>query len=263
MAKSDSDSNGLRQDQPECCRGKPRQARESHSGWRVSVGHNERGQPDITKPSRLTSDPICTADRRGGILISSGPVHKLRRALSPSKRVRPRWWKPSGRCRTRIRCRRGKGPTGDRVSAVTRRTHYTRIAGDYIRASNRSGSMSASYISGAGRPGHLIFTSHPKPGSHKRPSNRWRFGRVFHGRTAAGSTRFFGPSTLRTRPLCERRDRSGGGMSRGRRAAGHPALVRLVGPGETAQFVYGRRAGIRFVRPPRGARSPSWRRCLW
>ena len=141
MAKSDSDSNGLRQDQPECCRGKPRQARESHSGWRVSVGHNERGQPDITKPSRLTSDPICTADRRGGILISFGPVRKPRWALSPSKRVRSRWREPSAdaeresvaakaKDRPAIRRRTGTAPG--------RRTHYTRIAGYYIRASNRN-----------------------------------------------------------------------------------------------------------------------------
>ena len=140
MAKSDSDSNGLRQDQPECCRGKTPAARESHSGWRVSVGHDERGRPDITKPSRLTSDPICTADRRGGILISSGPVYCRRRVLNPSKGS-----DTDGTIHRNTDAesrsapgRQGSRRSGDGDVEVIRRTHYTRIAGDYIRASNRT-----------------------------------------------------------------------------------------------------------------------------
>jgi hypothetical protein len=30
-------------------------------------------RPSVTELPGLTSDPICTADRRGGILISFGP----------------------------------------------------------------------------------------------------------------------------------------------------------------------------------------------
>ncbi|WP_231554334.1 hypothetical protein, partial [Halobellus rufus] len=35
-----------------------------------SVQWFSRHQTGVTEPPRLTSDPICTADRRGGILIS-------------------------------------------------------------------------------------------------------------------------------------------------------------------------------------------------
>jgi hypothetical protein len=41
-------------------------------------------RPSVTEPPELTSDPICTADRRGGILISSGPNRTTTRVLNPS-----------------------------------------------------------------------------------------------------------------------------------------------------------------------------------
>ncbi|MDG5777925.1 hypothetical protein QA599_15835, partial [Haloarculaceae archaeon H-GB1-1] len=44
----------------------------------VSSGHTRR--PSITELPRLTSDPIYTADRRGGILIPSDLIVNPRRA---------------------------------------------------------------------------------------------------------------------------------------------------------------------------------------
>jgi hypothetical protein len=46
------------------------------------LGHSDR--PGVTEPPELTSDPICTADRRGGILISFGPTRTTMRVLNPS-----------------------------------------------------------------------------------------------------------------------------------------------------------------------------------
>ena len=65
-------------------------------------------QTGVTEPSRLTSDSICTADRRGGILISCGLKRTLdeaikapiRRAAGRSRRVRM----GAGLNRTRSRC---------------------------------------------------------------------------------------------------------------------------------------------------------------
>ncbi len=42
-------------------------------------------RPDRTELSGLISDPICTADRRGGILISSGRKRTRAGQLNPSK----------------------------------------------------------------------------------------------------------------------------------------------------------------------------------
>jgi hypothetical protein len=89
MAKSDSDSNGLRQDQPEC-------TPQSGVGWREHQIWCYRrdgfgtplDRPGVTELPGLTSDPICTADRRGGILISSGPDCMPEGHLSPSSRQR-------------------------------------------------------------------------------------------------------------------------------------------------------------------------------
>ena len=47
-------------------------------------------RPSVTELSRLTSDPILTADRRGGILISFGPDRMRFEGINPSNRLRPR-----------------------------------------------------------------------------------------------------------------------------------------------------------------------------
>jgi len=41
-------------------------------------------RPSVTELPGLTSDPICTADRRGGILISFGPKRGSRQVINPS-----------------------------------------------------------------------------------------------------------------------------------------------------------------------------------
>jgi hypothetical protein len=41
-------------------------------------------RPSVTELPGLTSDPIYTADRRGGILISFGPTRRPVRDLNPS-----------------------------------------------------------------------------------------------------------------------------------------------------------------------------------
>src|SRR6056297_2693865 len=94
MAKSDSDSNGLRQDQPECIPGEnPRGVRRAHT--RMSVRYRRYGvrrhtdRPSVTELPGLTSDPIYTADRRGGILIHFGPNCTPRRVINPSELVGP------------------------------------------------------------------------------------------------------------------------------------------------------------------------------
>ncbi len=176
MAKSNSDSNGLRQDQPECAGDVPGRP-ERNSGWRVSVDH-DRGRPDFTKPSGLTSDPIYTADRRGGILITFGPQCNRRRVLNPSKGDPSRrapahrtYPMPHPRGRPR-RARPRPAIERARHGCAGHRTHTTRIAGPYLRASNRSEPVDIEYISGAGRPGHLIFASVRMTGCNKSPSNR-------------------------------------------------------------------------------------------
>jgi hypothetical protein len=45
-------------------------------------------RPGSTELPGLTSDPICTADRRGGILISFGPYRTTLKGINPSKGVR-------------------------------------------------------------------------------------------------------------------------------------------------------------------------------
>ena len=98
MAKSDPDSNGLRQDQPEWC---------LHEGRQVG-GYRSRSttpvvRPDITELSRLTSDSICAADRRGGILISCGCKRRARTGDKPFEAPLRlfRHHRPDGRVRRR------------------------------------------------------------------------------------------------------------------------------------------------------------------
>jgi hypothetical protein len=92
MAKSDSDSNGLRQDQPECAHAERGRVRREHQIWCCYRGsahpRSVRDRPGVTELPGLTSDPIYTADRRGGILISSGPGYLPERVLNPSSRLR-------------------------------------------------------------------------------------------------------------------------------------------------------------------------------
>ena len=104
MAKSDSDSNDLRQDQPEC-------ARVVAGGWRVnlgvrfspyvlslsSVGSGRRRAFGCHRPGRAHIRPRLTADRRGGVLISPSRTstytvvgHKPTGvSVRPGRRVRP------------------------------------------------------------------------------------------------------------------------------------------------------------------------------
>ncbi len=67
---------------------------QSQGGLAVNVGtHSHYGstfgdsksddRSGVTELSRLTSDPICTADRRGEILISFGRIRKPRGVLNP------------------------------------------------------------------------------------------------------------------------------------------------------------------------------------
>ncbi len=87
MAKSDSDSNGLRQDQPECIPARGRGVRRDHTHkgcGRYRRVFEDTRRPSVTELSGLTSDPILTADRRGGILIYSGPVCSLEAFIKAS-----------------------------------------------------------------------------------------------------------------------------------------------------------------------------------
>ena len=43
-----------------------------------------RHQTGITEPPKLTSDSVCTADRRDGILISFGPDRNVWVRINPS-----------------------------------------------------------------------------------------------------------------------------------------------------------------------------------
>jgi hypothetical protein len=100
MAKSDSDSNGLRQDQPECPLGNPGglggHTLETSVYYRRYGVRRHTDRPSVTELPGLTSDPIYTADRRGGILIHFGPNCTPRRVINPSECVGPsgRWYRP-------------------------------------------------------------------------------------------------------------------------------------------------------------------------
>ena len=61
----------------------PRMGVIPYIAWSESGEPTDR--PDITGLPGLTSDPICTADRRGGILISFGPIRTPTRVINPSK----------------------------------------------------------------------------------------------------------------------------------------------------------------------------------
>jgi hypothetical protein len=63
MAKSDPDSNGLRQDQPEWLPGK---AGRVLAGMDIPIVIDRVGdRSGVTKLSRLTSDPICYGGPQG------------------------------------------------------------------------------------------------------------------------------------------------------------------------------------------------------
>lgn len=57
----------------------------THLLW-STFDDSTRDRAGVTELSRLTSDPICTADRRGGILISFGRIPTLGRVLNPFER---------------------------------------------------------------------------------------------------------------------------------------------------------------------------------
>ena len=86
MAKSDSHSNGLRQDQPECA--SQREAGGGNIAIVVQLGTPIVDRPSVTELPGLTSDSIYTAYRRGGILISFGPYCMPERGINPSNRHR-------------------------------------------------------------------------------------------------------------------------------------------------------------------------------
>ena len=73
--------------------GKPRGVRRAHT--RMSVHYRRYGvrrhtdRPSVTELPGLTSDPIYTADRRGGILISFGPNRMSEKGINPSRRHWP------------------------------------------------------------------------------------------------------------------------------------------------------------------------------
>ena len=123
MAKSDSNSNDLRQDQPEYAipersSGFGGECSHTHTnGSRSVTGSCNRS--GVTELSRLTSDSILTADRRGGILISFGLIGRPRRVLNP--------FGPSPRRRSELN-----------APPITRLLRFNPSRPDYIRASDPS-----------------------------------------------------------------------------------------------------------------------------
>jgi hypothetical protein len=169
MAKSDSDSNGLRQDQPEC----PEHEARGLAGAPIRVQTPLRGpcpvrrsadRPGGTELPGLTSDPILTADRRGGILISSGPEHCPRWVINPSNRDerRPAAFAFASECPVTLK---GVGPgpprRGDRghpASGCRSRSHPNALL--HLRASDRDRHRAAA----PGTPRGASFAFHPEEG---------------------------------------------------------------------------------------------------
>lgn len=82
MAKSDSNSNSLRQDQPECL-----PERGGYTGVSQYRRVTPSFRPDVTKLSGRTSDTIFAADRRGGILILAPLRGATSLAIYPNTRL--------------------------------------------------------------------------------------------------------------------------------------------------------------------------------
>ena len=181
MAKSDSDSNGLRQDQPECSPpnggGLAGDTPLLVCTYRTSATSD---RPSVTELSGLTSDPILTADRRGGILISFGPHRTRFGVINPSDLVGSRTRGPALAHRRvsseRPRTYKGVGPRPATQSrAVGRFFAFHPSALIRIRASDRSGS---------GRPveGTSVVAFHPsalsriRASDHVRPPSRGASG---------------------------------------------------------------------------------------
>ena len=108
MAKSDSNSNGLRQDQPECC------PPEGGGGGKCQIDHRSgpgrRTRSGDADPSRLTSDPVL---RRTAGMESSSRFRTCTSERMGHKPIEPRvgrWSAPT----------RG---TDRRVQHESRRTH--------------------------------------------------------------------------------------------------------------------------------------------
>jgi hypothetical protein len=55
----------------------------SHRNYRSVFGDRSTDRSDVTELPELTSDSVCTADRRGGILIFSGPIRNRSRGYNP------------------------------------------------------------------------------------------------------------------------------------------------------------------------------------
>ena len=130
MAKSDSDSNGLRQDQPECASQREAGRRVTHNEvccYRIKLGTPISYRSGVTELPGLTSDPILAADRRGGILISFGPNRRPYRVINPSS------WP-----RFLVRC--GREIDSDRTALA-----YHPSARLHLRASERTNAGSAEF----------------------------------------------------------------------------------------------------------------------
>ncbi len=129
MAKSDSDSNGLRQDQPECASQREAGRRETHNEvccYRIKLGTPISYRSGVTELPGLTSDPIFTADRRGGILISFGPERRPYRVINPSS------WP-----RFPVRCGRELDPRPNRACIPSERPFVLKGIGSNRRRFDR------------------------------------------------------------------------------------------------------------------------------
>jgi hypothetical protein len=115
--------------------------------------------------------------------------------VKPIEGARSRWRTIGLRCR-RCPLQGSRRAAGDRGAARHRCRPPNALnpnrQGVHKAVEPSTASMSASCISGASHLGHLIVTSHPRPGSNIRPSNRRQFVTVFHGKRGAGSTRTSG-----------------------------------------------------------------------
>jgi hypothetical protein len=66
----------------------PRGHSSPNIAWSEFGDDHPIGRTGVTELPRLTSDPVCTADRRGGILISFGPQCTTLWDLNPPERFR-------------------------------------------------------------------------------------------------------------------------------------------------------------------------------
>jgi hypothetical protein len=184
----------------------------SRAGASHQYGGHSFGDPNRsggTELPRLTSDPVCTADRRGGILIPSGPHRTPRWIINPSNGVRPVPGGPIRSTRTR-----------SAVRNTFQRPHVYKGVGTPRRRST-PGTGTTWTTARRGSPGSpagpttaALLT---RPVERKRPSNR----RASATCSRDTSTRAGGGFASRRRGRC----RAVGG----RRVI--PRVARRVGPG--------------------------------